>query len=132
VIHQSAEPVPVEQVQQYIALPFPKSAHDVRYAHYRDWQAVLELVRFKAPLEDCIAFANEVIHSHKSKGLRDIDPTRMDNPQLLLPNDVRPLSAPWFSPQVIRKGFVAGESESHTPRIWIDAERAEVYYMYTD
>jgi hypothetical protein len=42
------------------------------------------------------------------------------------------VSAPWFDPQVIQKGFLAGKASSHTPAIWIDSERGVFYYQYHD
>ncbi len=132
VIHQSKEPVSIEEAREVLVLPYPTDATNVQFAQYRDRQAVIELVRFRAPLEDCVAFAQAVVQNQGGRGLKEIS-NGTDAARVLLPVPITdPVSAPWFSPQDIRKGFIAGEVGSHMARVWIDAENEEVYYNYTD
>lgn len=137
-ILQSEHPESVEQARRRLGMQLPDSAQNVQYASYREWQAVLELVRFEATVHDCRATAEAIIaeynaqHRDQIKGLRPLDPTGRDPTQPCPPSSTAPLSAPWFDPRTIRDGLVAGEEGSHKPRIWIDTERGELYYMYTD
>jgi hypothetical protein len=142
-IYQSDQPETVEQARQRLArvLPLPDSAKKVQYALYYEWIAVTELVRFEAPVEDCCAIAKQIVDQHNAKqprgswqmpGLRPIVPDGQDRDRPTRVSDMPELSAPWFAPDTIRKGLVAGANGSHTPAMWIDSERGVFYYQYTD
>jgi hypothetical protein len=123
-------------------VPLPDTARNIQYALFREGlQAEFDLVRFEAPVEDCCATANKIVAEQNAEawdehcrvpGLRpmasadqDPDQPRVDTPPAGLP-------APWFDPQSIRNGLVAGRTSSHTPAIWIDVERGIFYYQYHD
>ncbi len=141
-IIQSVQPETVQQARQKISasiMRLPESANNVQYAFYHEWIAALELVRFDASVQDCRAVAEEIVAKHNAEnpdrripGLRPIDPTGHDPQQPTFPIGTEPLSAPWFNPEMIRTGLVAGEIGSHTPVVWIDTERGVLFYYYSD
>jgi hypothetical protein len=138
-INQTSKPLTVEEARQKLTFLLPDSAKNVQFASYREWVAALDFIRFEAPVEDCCAIAQKIIAQHNTEnpdrrvqGLRPLDRTDRNKDQPMLQSTTSPLSVPWFDPQSIRKGFVAGETHSHTPSIWIDAERGVFYYQYTD
>ena len=67
-----------------------------------------------------------------SQVLRPIDHTGHDLHQPTFPISTAPLSAPWFDPDTIHSGLVAGQLGSHTPVVLIDTERGVLYYFYSD
>ncbi|MEN6449717.1 MAG: hypothetical protein ABFC96_04420 [Thermoguttaceae bacterium] len=136
-VAQSSGPLTVEQARRQTAFSFPDSAKNIQFATYRQWVATLDFVRFEAPVSDCCDTARKIIASHNKKnpdrkvlGLRPLDRTNRNQP--MAESNTSPLSAPWFDPQTIRKGLVAGETHSDTPSIWIDTQRGVFYYQYTD
>jgi hypothetical protein len=141
-IIQSVQPESVEQARQNISasiMRLPDSAKNVQYAFYAEWIAVLQLVRFEAPVQDCRAVAEEIVAKHNAEhadrpipGLRRIDPTGRDSHLPTFPISTEPLSAPWFNPETIQSGLVAGQFGSHTPLVWIDTKRGVLYYYYSD
>lgn len=141
-IIQSVQPETVEQARQKVPVSMmrlPDFATSVQYAFYAEWIAVLDLVRFEAPVQDCRAVAEEIVARHNTEnpdhripGLRPIDATGRNPQQPTFPIGTEPLSAPWFNPETIRTGLVAGQIGRHTPVVWIDTERCVLYYYYSD
>jgi hypothetical protein len=137
-IYQTPKPLSVEEARRRLTLPLPDSAKNVQFASYREWVAALDFLRFEAPVADCCIIAKKIVAQHNAenpdrqvKGLRPLDRTdRNNDPEVMSTSS--PLSVPWFDPQSIQKGFVAGETHSNTPSIWIDAEHGVFYYQYTD
>lgn len=139
-ITQSVQPETVEQARKHdvsmIGIPLPDSAKNVQYAFFSQWIALLELVRFEAPEEDCRAVAEAIVAKYnvecpdrKIPGLRSIN---------CVPEPDQPtvgrelLSAPWFTPQTIRTGLVAGACGGRQPMVWIDTQRGVLYYRRAD
>jgi len=47
--------------EKNIDFPLPASAHNINYAMYADWQTYQRLVRFQAPVQDCIRHIDVVL-----------------------------------------------------------------------
>ena len=131
-IIQGAQPISINEVRKVFPPGVPDSAKNIHYAVYAEYVAFLECVRFDAPVDDCIAHAQQVLAQFNAQhpnaqiqGLRPIKETVMIDEQ-------SPLSLPWFDPQSIKTGLVGGERGSHQPSIWIDAEKGIFYYHYSD
>jgi len=131
-IVQSTGAITVAQANAQFPPGVPNSAKNIRYAAYNEWMAVLEVVRFEAPADDCIAHAERIIADFNAQNPdRTIPGLR---PMNAVPEVDRstPLSLDWFSPESIKHGLVGGESNSHTPVIWIDTDKGVFYYQYSD
>ena len=137
-ISQSVRPETVEQARNHdvsmMGVPLPDSAKNVQYAFVSQGIALLELVRFEAPLQDCRAVAEQLVAKYNTlcpdreiSGLRQLN----TGPRLSW-NGSDLLWAPWFTPQTIRSGLVAGEHGNRKPIVWIDMEQRTFYYLRTD
>jgi hypothetical protein len=150
---ETIAPITVAVAQQYIndfppAGDLPESASNVEFAFYGEWVALTELIRFEAPVEDCIATAQRWIEAYNKdnpnrtvQGIRSLPDvvgvTKLgDGPEIPVygwPDiGTGPLQATWFKPQEIRQGVVAGNIGSHQPTIWVDTDNGVFYYRYTD
>lgn len=133
-------PISAEEANKRFSmhLPFPTGAKNVQVAGYSQFVAFEEVARFEASPEVCSEYALALLRAHNAKWATD--------PRMNVPVELRPLDKPpervktdplvpaqWFDVEKIRRGFVAGgRSPSHTPCIWIDAERGIFYYHITD
>jgi hypothetical protein len=125
----------LSEARQQFEFDYPESAHDIQFACYYEWIAIEEFVRFAAPVDDCVAFAEATIaqhnEAHPDRPARELCPIAEagDFPE---PARSTALSIAWFNPKAIRQGFAGGNIGSHTPQLWVDTERGIVYYKYTD
>jgi hypothetical protein len=137
---QSREPLSVAEARKLTGFPFPSSARNIRFAHFRHWVGYEDFVRFEAPSKDCITFAEQVIAAKKSPG--DDKPAdqlaefgwHVDRPIATC----RELNIDWFDVEKInrgttgKRGMVGGRGPSHAPKVWIDLERGVCYYWSHD
>ena len=115
-----------------INFPFPASRHDIYYGIYGDWQAFTLLVRFEAPVQDCLKHIDTMIAWDDKMGNRTssyprVAVTHVDRVDA---GNLKP--APWFAPDTITNGIYAGTNWSHTPQIWVDLEKGVFYFKETD
>jgi hypothetical protein len=123
------------EAKNQLDVVFPDSAHDIQFACYRQWIAIEDFIRFEAPIDDCISFAEQTIARHNSAhpdrpipGLSPI--TDVGNSGEI--SRSTELSTEWFDLAAIRNGFASGGVGSHMPQLWIDSDRGVVYFKYTD
>ena len=68
-ILQSVQPETVEQARRRVPVSMmrlPDSAKNVEYAFYAEWIAIVEVVRFEAPVRDCRVVAEEIVAKHNA------------------------------------------------------------------
>jgi hypothetical protein len=116
-------------------LPYPDSAHDIQFASYAQWIAIEDFVRFEAPLDDCIDFAQKTIARHNAanpdRPAAELHPiTDVSNCAELASS--KELTTDWFDLCSIRNGLAGGSLDSHIPQLWIDTDRGVVYFKYSD
>jgi hypothetical protein len=116
-----------------IAFPLPPSSHNINYAMYADWQAYQRLVRFEAPMEDCIRHIDVVLAWHAkmhkwTSSYPRVEVTSVEQHG----GDTEMGATPWFDVDKIRHGIYTGKNSSHTPEIWVDTDRGVFYYCETD
>ena len=100
-----------------IDFPLPASSRNIYYGMYGDWQAYTRLVRFEAPVEDCLKHIDAVIAWNDKMYQRTflyprVQVTHVDQ---VSAGNLNP--APWFYPGGLTRGLYIGESSSHTPEI---------------
>jgi hypothetical protein len=115
-----------------IRFPLPSSAHDIYYGEYGAWQAYGMLVRFDAPVQDCLKHIDVVLawddrtysrtSSYPRVALTNVEPVDAGFPT--------PVS--WFTPHKITRGIHAGAFGSHAPNIWVDLDKGTFYFMEMD
>jgi hypothetical protein len=111
-----------------LRFPIPKSARNICYAVYLDWQAFDERMKFEAPVEDCIKHIDTIISQHGGNpSYSKVEVTHVD---LVGAGFLE--SAAWFDPESIKRGLFVGEDRSHKPRIWIDLDRGIFYFAEHD
>jgi len=115
-----------------VDFPVPPSSQDIYYGIYEDWQAFTLIVRFQAPVQDCLSEIDTVI------AYDDKIYTRTSSYPRITVTNVAPQcagclnSATWFTPNTISNGIYAGQDSSHTPQIWVDLDKGIFYFMETD
>ncbi|MPN05732.1 hypothetical protein SDC9_152985 [bioreactor metagenome] len=115
-----------------IACPFPPSAHNIYYGIYGGGQAYTMIVRFDAPVEDCIKHIDTVL------AWDDKNYSRTSSYPRVTVTNVEPVDAgfltptAWFTPDEITHGIHVGEDGSHVPQIWVDSDKGTFYFRETD
>ena len=115
-----------------INFPLPSSSHDIYYGQYANWQEYTKIVRFQAPIQDCISQIDVVI-TWNSKGVNQTS----SYPHITITNVEPPgadslAPASWFTPETIKHGIYAGQISSYAPQIWVDTDRGIFYFKQTD
>lgn len=115
-----------------IDFPFPASSSEIYYGMYADWQAYTRIVRFKAPVADCVSHIDAVIAwdehmSHSKFSYPRIKVSRIDHQGA---GCLEP--AEWFTPETIKDGLYEGKDSSHTPQVWVDLDKGIFYFKETD
>lgn len=115
-----------------IDFPLPPSSSKIYYAMYGDWQAYTRIVRFEAPVDDCIRHIDTVIEWNDKmyKRTSSYPRTKIFSVERQGAGWLEP--APWFAPETITNGLYVGESASHRPQIWIDLHRGIFYFSECD
>lgn len=117
--------------------PLPASSRNIYYGMYADWQAYTRLVRFEAPVEDCLKHIDTVIAWNdkiygRTSSYPRVPVTHVDSVGAAWLDKTE-----WFDPEKLKRGIYVGESsghtpESHTPEIWVDLDRGVFYFKETD
>ena len=119
---------------QKCPIELPEGAGNVLFAAYAEWQAHEVYVKFEAPLPVCKAHAIRLLEEHNRQ--TSLPPVSLELEAIREPpRPVQigpPLNVKWFDVESIKKDFMAGADGSHQPRIWIDADRSVLYYLYID
>ncbi len=115
-----------------IDFPLPASSHDIYYAMYGDWQAYTRLVRFEAPVADCVKQVDAVIAWDDKLYKRTSAYHRFKVTHVDAPGAGYLDPTPWITPGTIKRGLYAGKESSHTPEIWIDLDRGIFYFKECD
>ena len=115
-----------------INFPLPPSAHDIYYGTYGAWQAYGLVVRFDAPVRDCIKHIDTVLawddrNYNRTSSYSRITVTNVEPVDAGFPTPVR-----WFTPEKITRGIYAGAFGPHTPRIWVDLDKGTFYFLEMD
>ena len=134
-IIQSRKPLSVAEARRLSLLPYPDSSSNIRFAHFRQWIGHETFVRFEAPAEDCVAFAEKVLLRRQARHTPNQRPVASRSSTDLLTirsHSSSDLNTDWFDVQSIRQGMEGGHGPSHSPKLWIDMERGVCYYMQTD
>lgn len=127
-LKQSQGPISLAEARGLWAFDFPDSAHDIQFYAFSEWIAHETLVRFEAPVEDCIATARRVLKAHhEGDELAEIEPGTDAH---VYANGRH--KAPWFDPESIRSGRKPAGPGYHRPMVWVDTERGVFYYLNTD
>ena len=115
-----------------IDFPLPESAHNIYYGIYGEWQAYTMIVRFDAPVRDCIKHIDTVL------AWDDKNYNRTSSYPRVTVTKVEPVDAgfltptSWFTPHKIAHGIHVGEGGGHVPQIWIDTDKGTFYFRETD
>lgn len=128
----TVSPISVAEARQQLQFPFPDTASNVQFSSYREFLAAEDFVRFQAPVDDCIATAEEIVGAHnRSRPSDQVAGVRVLTADH--PSEFQSEGTPaWFTPHTIEEGFIAGEEGSHMPLIWIDTARGYFFYQYGD
>lgn len=111
-----------------IDFPLPTSSSEIYHGVYADWQAYTRIVRFTAPVEDCISHVDRVIewnngiHGRKSS-LPRVEVSHVDRQGA---GWLEP--AGWFTPETITNGLYIGDSTKSGPEMWIDLDKGIFYF----
>lgn len=111
-----------------IHFPLPPSCSEIHYGIYGDWQIYTELVRFKAPVEDCVKHVDTVIAWRNAQHQKTSSYPRKEVTHVEAPGAGWLEPAPWFDPQSITRGLYAGDDSSWSPQIWVDLDRGIFYF----
>ena len=128
-------PRTVQEAYKLCPIPLPDGAFNVQCADWGAWLAVVRIVKFQAPVEVCKVHAIRLVEEHNRSNPGRV-PLSITLQALRTPR--APVSLPpemevdWFDVNNILSGFIAGESGSHTPQVWIDDQRGVFYYLLTD
>jgi hypothetical protein len=115
-----------------ITFPLPTSAHNIYFGIYGEWQAYTMIVRFDAPVQDCIKHIDTVL------AWDDKNYSRTSSYSRVTVTNVEPVDAgfltptAWFTPDKITHGIHVGEGGSHVPQIWVDSDKGTFYFRETD
>ena len=116
--------------EKEIHFPLPASSSDIYYGVYGDWQVYSNIVRFTAPVDDCIRHVDTVIAWHNQMHTRKFTYPRIPVTSVE-PQGVGQLEhADWFTPDSIKHGLYVGKSSSE-PEMWIDLDRGIFYFRET-
>jgi len=129
---ESRRPLSLAEAKQ-CPIPLPKSAHDIQYAAYADWQILDCYVRFEASPEDCIAEAKALLAQDEKTGPQIPELDRKFRAATSGPSYstqyFKDLS--WFDmgrlPQDRQVLEIGGDNDLE-PHIWIDQDRGVFYY----
>lgn len=115
-----------------IDFPLPASSSEIYYGMYADWQAYTRIVRFQAPVEECISQIDKVIAWNDKMYQRtsSYPRTKVSRVQRQGAGWLDP--ADWFCPETITNGLYVGENSSHKPQIWIDLDKGIFYFQEND
>jgi hypothetical protein len=129
---ESQRPLSLVEAKQ-CPIPLPKSAHDIQYAAYADWQILDCYVRFEASPQDCLAEAKALLAQDEKTGSRIPESDRTFRPAVTVPSPssryFKDLS--WFDiGQLLEKPrcLEIGGDNDIEPHIWIDQDRGVFYY----
>ena len=130
------KPLPYAQARREKAsdFPLPPSSHDIYHGEYVDWVAYTRIVRFEAPVADCLKHLDVVMAWDDKRYSRTstyslVEVTRVDKSSA----DALYLEpAPWFAPDTIKHGLYTGKTASHEPEIWIDLDNGVFYFREAD
>jgi hypothetical protein len=113
-----------------IHFPLPASSTDIYYGVFADWQVYSNIVRFSAPVDDCLRHVDTVIAWHNQLRNRKFTYPRI-SVTTVAPQGVGQLEhVDWFTPDRIKNGLYVGKSSSE-PEMWIDLERGIFYFRET-
>lgn len=129
---ESPRPLSLAESKQ-CPIPLPKSAHNIQYAAYADWQILDCYVRFEATPQDCLAEAKAILAQDEKTGSRIPESDRKFRPATSVPSYstqyFKDLS--WFDmgrlPQDRQILEIGGDNDIE-PHIWIDQDRGVLYY----
>jgi hypothetical protein len=113
-------------VARITSLPAPPEAKNIRTAEYHHFQAFAEYVRFEAPVDVCLRYA-ESIAGEKLKPV-DAGDLQMYQQRFLI-GGFRDLK--WFDLSTAVDVVGAGGGPS-VPEVWVDRKRGVFYYCKTD
>lgn len=112
-----------------IGFPFPPSSRNIYYGEYQDWQCYTLLVRFQAPVSDCISQIDTVIACDNRIINRTSTYPRITVTNVPFQGSGDFDSVPWFTPNTITHGIYVGTNIDHGPQIWIDTDKGIFYFM---
>lgn len=115
-----------------IDFPLPSSCSNVCYAMYADWQAYTRMVRFEAPVTDCVAHIDVALKWDDRMYHRTNSYTRTRVQRVPAVSAGWLKSAKWFDPDKITDGIYVGPSGSHVPEIWVDLTKGVFYFIESD
>jgi len=126
-------------------LNVPKTAAWVRCSEYSYWIAYDLQVKFKAPYEDSMKAAEDILEQRRAEaGAQQPDYIRVQirdgRYQTSMPgyaarsvaDDLMQGTKWWFNPENIMNGVYLGARGPYVPQIWIDKDRGLFYYRETD
>ncbi len=132
---ETATPVSREDAKG-CPIPLPPSAQNVQYQVFRQWIVYRELVRFDAPVQDCVNYIDQVYkHARSRFGAPAFEYSSIPQ-EMRVPDEylqfLRKRVPQWFDVWNIRKGLQTTAGGGYCPRVWIDTERGTFFYMLTD
>ena len=93
-----------------IDFPLPASSQDIYYGMYADWQAYERLVRFKAPVQDCLSQIAAVIAWDDKIYSRTSSYSRVTITHVDAQGGGWLGVVPWFTPETLTNGVYVGKN----------------------
>lgn len=85
-----------------------------------------EYIRFEAPVDQCVFFAENVLKAQLGNVGADATLRSFDGSDVPR-SDPRPLDVSWFDVRRVRRGLIGGQQ--YGPRVWVDLDRGVFYYQ---
>jgi hypothetical protein len=115
------------EARKHITISLPDEATNIRFAGYREWLAVEDLMRFEAPTDTCLKHAELVLPGKEILPINAEDLARAARQ----PFGSHFKDSSWFdlhkATNVVH--ISGGPSQAE---IWIDQDRGVLYYRMTD
>lgn len=115
------------QAETFTEVPLPAAATHIRIAEYHHWIQFEQYMRFEAPPEVCLAYAEKILPKRTLQPVGEEEFKSMTYP--LVKGAFTDLS--WFDPTAAKHLVTAGGGPS-VPQIWIDQDRGVFYFRKTD
>jgi hypothetical protein len=126
-VSEPGGPISAAKAQSMLGVQVPPEAKNIRAATYSQLVEYAHYLRFEAPVDVCLRYAETVVPGATTKPADEYD----------LAGNARPLRAgafddfSWFDLDMAQHVVTAGGGPSQ-PKIWVDQSRGVFYYRKTD
>lgn len=126
-VTESHGPVDAERAESILGITLPPEARNIRAASYSQWIQYGQYLRFEAPVDVCLRFANDVTQGAATRPAGEFEQKQAARtPRAGVFDDFS-----WFDLHQARD-VVIWRGGPSTPEVSVDRERGVVYYRKTD